>query len=82
MKKIRSFQKDVLQDDDIGDEYDISIEKCDVETQTEPIEPKIYVDIDPEQAAFACLVEGIGFSQFQRLILFLNLPPPPKKSVL
>ena len=64
----------------VSDDEDDIISYQDVETQTKDldIEPNYRITIDPEQAAFSCLVEGIGFSQFQRLLLFNNIPPPPR----
>lgn len=49
----------------------------DVGTQTERNQFNECVCINPQQAAFACLVEGIGFLQFKRLLLFINIDPPP-----
>lgn len=50
----------------------------DVGTQTKEIPFNQFVEIYPQQAAFACLIKGIGYSQFQRLSLFLILDPPPR----
>ena len=59
-------------DDDKAESWYCSV-SIDITTLTEDFQPRYMIEIDSEQAAFSCLVEGIRFSQFQSLFLFNNL---------
>lgn len=78
MKNVRRFLPQNLEYIDEETQVEDFPILFDVETQTEEIPFNPFIEIDPQQAAFACLIEGIGFSQFQRLCLFLNKDPPPR----
>lgn len=73
-RKAYNMRKLINRDQD--DELDSS--ERSMSTQTENFEPRYRIANDPELAAFSYLVEGIGFSQFQLLLLFNNFCRFPK----
>lgn len=72
-KKIKQFFTKKLNEE--AQVKDIQI-LFDAKTQTEEILFNQFIKSYPQQA-FACLIEGIGYSQFQRLCIFINIDPPP-----